>query len=359
MGLEWFRQGDTPDAPGSCATIRSVTDRPLRLAALAPLPVELLQALVEPVGPNVTVVVPETRDREGVRAVLADSDLVLGDWTAGLGLGPEDVVDGPRLRFVQQPSVGVEHYDLDGLAAAGVAVANTAGVNAVSVAEWCLSAALALTKSLVWAHTEVAAGRWPPPLDLPARGISELSGKRVGIIGFGPIGVESARRFAAMGCPVSYWTRRRRNPEEEQGATYRELDDLLASSDVLVVVVALAPTTRGLLDAAAVARLPAGAVLVNAARGGIVDEAAVATALTEGRLAGAAFDVFETEPLPADAVLRTAPPDRLLLSPHASGATAQSQVRVIGTALDNLRRVAAGEQPINVVNGVELGRTLD
>ena len=336
-----------------------MTARPLRLAALAPLPAELLQALVAPVGEDVQVVVPETRDRAGVRAVLAESDIVLGDWTAELGLGPEDVVDGPRLRFVQQPSVGVEHYDLDGLAAAGVAVANTAGANAVSVAEWCLTAALALTKSLFWAHTEVAAGRWPPPLELPARGVSELSGKRVGIIGFGPIGVESARRFAAMGCPVSYWTRRRRSPEEEHGATYRELDDLLETSDVLLVVVALAAATRGLVDAAAIARLPAGALLVNAARGGIVDEAAVATALTEGRLGGAAFDVFATEPLPADAVLRTAPADRLLLSPHASGATAQSQGRVIGTALENLRRVAAGEQPLHVVNGVDLRRTLD
>ena len=337
-----------------------MTDRPLRLLALAPLPVELLRDLLAPVGAE--VVVPETRDRAGVRAALADADLVLGDWTAGLGLSAEDVADGPRLRFVQQPSVGVEHYDLEGLARAGVAVANTAGVNAVSVAEWCLTAALALTKSLVWAHTEVAAGRWPPPLELPARGISELSSKRVGIVGFGPIGVECARRFVAMDCPVSYWTRRRRAPEDEHGATYRELDDLVATSDVLVVVIALAAGTRGLLGAERLARLPAGAIVVNAARGGIVDEAAVAAALTEGRLAGAAFDVFETEPLPADAAIRSAPLDRLLLSPHASGATAQSQVRVIGTALENLRRVAAGEAPINIVNGVDpasIGRTLE
>src|SRR5207302_1286042 len=107
----------------------------------------------------------------------------------------------------------------------GVALSNTAGANAVSVAEWCVAAAFAVTRSIVWADQQVRAGEWPQ-LELAQRGSVELAGRRVGIVGLGAIGRACASRFAALGCPVTYWSRRQRSPEESGGAVYADLDDL-------------------------------------------------------------------------------------------------------------------------------------
>jgi D-3-phosphoglycerate dehydrogenase len=125
----------------------------------------------------------------------------------------------------------------------------------------------------------------------------------------------------------------------------------LATSDVLVVVVARAPATEGLLGADNLAKLPRGAYVVNAARGGIVDEDAVAAMVSTGALGGAAFDVFSTEPLPADSPLRGS--DRILLSPHAAGATTQGTMRVVQMVVENLGRVIAGEPVRSVANGLD------
>lgn len=334
--------------------------RPWRVVSLAPLPADVVVSLLASQGMpaglpgaappgGVEVVVPADPTRPATLAALAEAELVLGDWSSRVAMDAGLVAAAPRLAFLQQPSVGVEHVDLDAFAAAGVPVANTAGANAVSVAEWCLGAALAVHRSMLWADAEVRAGRWPQ-LTLAERGCVELAGRRVGIVGFGAIGTACASRFAAMGCPVSYWSRHRRPAAAEHGATWRELDDLVGSSDVLVVVVALAPGTRGMLGADRLRSLPAGAVVVDAARGGIVDEEALVACLDDATLLGAALDVFGTEPLPASSPLRH---DRVLLSPHASGATGQARLAIIGNALANLRRVVAGEPVRDVQNGVD------
>jgi D-3-phosphoglycerate dehydrogenase len=319
-----------------------------RLVSLLPLPAEAVRVFVGDLP--VDIVVPESRDAAGVHAALADADLVLGDFSGEIRIGPGEVAAAPRLVFVQQPSVGVELIDLEACAAAGVVVSNCAGANDISVAEWCVAAAFDVVRSMTWADGQVRQGEWPQ-LDIAERGCSELAGKRVGIVGFGPIGVACARMFGALGCPVSYWTRRRRTPEEEQGATYRELDDLLSTSDVLVVVIARGPTTEGLLSAERLALLPRGAYVVNAGRGGIVDEDAMLSAVNAGDLAGAALDVYAAEPLPADSPLRTN--DRILLSPHVAGATLQGRMRVVRQTVENLQRVVRGEPVIAVCNGLD------
>src|SRR4051794_15269555 len=319
-----------------------------RLASLLPLPPDAVRAFVGDLG--VDIVVPESREPAGVHAALADADLVLGDFSGELRIGPAEVAVAPSLAFVQQPSVGVELIDLDACAAAGVVVANCAGANDISVAEWCVGAALDIVHSMTWADGQVRQGEWPQ-LDIAAHGCAELAGKSVGIVGFGPIGVACATRFQALGCPVSYWTRRRRTPDEEHGATYRELDDLLSTSEVLVVVIARGPTTEGLLDAARLALLPPGAYVVSAGRGGILDESAMLAGIESGALAGAALDVFTTEPLPLDSPLRTN--DRILLSPHVAGATMQGRMRVVSQTVDNLRRAITGEPVVSVCNGLD------
>jgi D-3-phosphoglycerate dehydrogenase len=315
-----------------------------RLTALVPMPAEAVRGFAPDLP--VTVTVPEERTQESARAAAADADLLLGDFTGLLRVDEALLANAPHLAFVQQPTVGVEHLDLAACAARGIPVANTAGANATGVAEWCVMAALAVSRNLLWADAEVRAGRWPQ-LDLVTRGCLELSGRRVGIVGYGAIGALAAERFRAFGCDVAFWTRTPR-PDDP---VYRDLPALLAGSDVLVVVIALGDATRGLLDEGALRTLPRGAVVVNAARGGIVDEAALKTLLDDGHLAGAALDVYDTEPLAAGHPLRTT--DRVLLSPHVAGATAQARLRIAVAVQRNLARAVNGEPVQDVVNGVD------
>jgi D-3-phosphoglycerate dehydrogenase len=318
------------------------------LLALPPLDASLLEALFADLP--VTVNVPAERTADAVTSALAEAEIVVGDWSGALILSAAQVTAAKRLAFVQQPSVGVDSLDLDALTAAGVPAANTAGANAVSVAEWCVGAAFASLRWLAWGDAQVRAGEWPQ-LDISRRGGGELTGRRVGIVGMGAIGVEAARRFVALGADVAHWSRRARPADEAGGARWLPFDDLLAHSQVLVVVIALSEQTRGLLSADRLALLPAGAYVINAARGGIVDEAALQAALASGALAGAALDVYATEPLPADSPLRT--DDRILLSPHAGGATREAQGRLIGAVVDNVRRAVTGEPVQHVVNGLD------
>ncbi|WP_219467838.1 NAD(P)-dependent oxidoreductase [Nonomuraea rhizosphaerae] len=311
---------------------------PWNLLALPPLPEEPLRRLLAPLGDRVEVRVPPARDRAALLGLLGEAEIVLGDWTARLALDAEAVAAAPRLAFVQQPSVGVDGHDLSALAAAGVPLANTAGVSAVAVSEWCLAAAMSLSRKLAEADAAVRAGQWPQQ-ELQPR---ELHGRRVGVVGFGPIGAACARLFRAVGCEVSYWTR---TPRDEPG--YQELEPLLTGSDIVVAVIALSERTRGLIDPR---RLKQGALLVNAARGEVVDQAALSEALASGHLGGAALDVFETEPLPEDDPLRKL--DRVLLSPHVAGVTPESTGRLITAVMTNLTAALDGHEVANVINGV-------
>ncbi len=326
-----------------------MSDQPWNVLALPPLHPELLKAFLAPLGEAVRLSLPASRDRAGLHGGLADAEIVLGDFTGLLALDAAAVAAAPRLAFVQQVAVGVDGHDLNAMAAAGVPIANTAGANTISVAEWCLAATFTMLRSAVWADQQVRSGGWPQ-LEIAGRA-SELAGKRVGLVGFGAIGTACATRYAALGCDVSYWSRRRRSAADEHGARYRELDDLVASSDVLVVVVARTPETAGLLDGDRLARLPHGAYVVNAARGGIVEEAALLKLLDSGQLAGAALDVYETEPPPLDDPIRSHP--KLLLSPHAAAVTPQAQLRLLQATLANVTAAIEGRPVVNVVNGAD------
>ncbi|MFG1705994.1 NAD(P)-dependent oxidoreductase [Nonomuraea sp. M3C6] len=311
---------------------------PWNLLALPPLPEELMRRLLAPLGDRVEVRVPAARDREALLAALPEAEIVLGDWTGTLALDAEAVRAAPRLSFVQQPSVGVDGHDLDALAAAGVPLANTPGVSAVAVSEWCLAATLSLSRKLAAADAAVRAGEWPQQGLQP----HELRGRRVGVVGYGPIGVTCAEMFRALGCHVSYWTR---TPRKDPG--FEDLDSLVSSSDVVVVVIALSDETRALVDPRG---MKEGALLVNAARGGVVDQRALVDALRAGRLGGAALDVFEVEPLPSDDPLRELP--NVLLSPHVAGVTPEATSRLLTATLDNLAAAVDGREVDGVLNGV-------
>ncbi|MEU6427779.1 2-hydroxyacid dehydrogenase [Microbispora sp. NPDC046973] len=313
--------------------------------ALPPLPEHAVRGLLADLDGRVEVLVPARHDRAALLDALPEAEIVVGDWSGALALDAEAVRLAPRLAFVQQPSVGVDGHDLEALARAGVPLANTAGVNAAAVAEWCLAAALALLRHLADGDRDMRAGEWPQF----AYQRRELAGCRMGVIGFGPIGAACARLFGALGCRVSYWSRTPRT--EAYGAAYLDLEALVAGSDVLVLAVPLAPETRGLIDAERIARMPKGSVLVNAARGGVVDQAALLAALESGHLAGAALDVYDSEPPAPDDPLRSCP--GVLLSPHAAGVTPEATTRLIRCVLDNLAAALEGRPVVNVVNGAD------
>ncbi len=320
-----------------------MTGTPWRLLALIPLGDDLVRHIFEPLG--VELLLPERRDRDSLHKALADADLVVGDFTGELALDAEAVAAAPHLAFAQMPSVGVDSCDVGALTSAGVPLANAAGANARSVAEWALAAALDLSRRITWSDRRVREGGWPQ-MEVASLGADELANRRVGVLGMGAIGQEASRMFEALGCQVAYWSRRRR-----ETGVYKEIDELLATSDIVVVCLPLADETRGLLDARRLAMLPEGAMLVNVARGGIAPDDDVLAALESGRLSGAALDVYEQEPLPGDHPLRSH--ENVLLSPHAAGASRQSQLNIIGKVMDNIRAVVDDRPVANVVNGLD------
>ena len=232
----------------------------------------------------------------------------------------------PTLTVVGRLGVGLDNIDVDACRARGIEVIPATGANALAVAEYVIGAAMLLLRGAYSSSTAVASGDWPRAALASGR---ELSGKTLGIVGFGGIGRLVARLGRALGMRVvgsdpqvpasaAAW--------REEGAESRELDALLAEADVVTLHVPLAEATRHLVDATRLARMKPEAILINTARGGVVDEAALAAALKSGRLGGAALDVFEHEPLAAGSPLAGCP--NLLLTPHIAGVTAESNTRV-------------------------------
>jgi (S)-sulfolactate dehydrogenase len=238
---------------------------------------------------------------------------------------PALLAAAPALACVGRLGVGLDNIDLEACRARGVAVYPATGANDVAVAEYVVTAALMLLRGAYAASAEVAAGGWPRQR-LIGR---EASGKRLGLIGFGGIARQSAERAHALGMSVGAFDPYL--PEDDdawRAAERQDLDALLDASDVISLHVPLTDATRHLIDAAALARMKPGAVLVNSSRGGVVDETALAAALREGRLAGAALDVFEAEPLTAETGAVFAGLPNLVLTPHIAGVTEESNVRV-------------------------------
>ena len=285
-------------------------------------------------------------------AALAGADYVIGDWTHQRMLDAAALDRAERCLAIFQPTAGVQSIDLDHAAALEIPVANAPGANARAVAEWTVMAILALLK-VVWRHhSGVLAGEWKM-VEAARTGVFELGDRTVGIVGFGTIGQGVASRLAGFELNrLVYADEVAAAPDVERrlGVERVDLDELLSLSDAVTLHVPLAESTRGLIDARRLALLPRGAVLVNAARGAVVDEPALCDALASGHLRGAALDVFEREPLPADDPLRRL--DNVLFSPHLAGSTNEARERMISMTLRNLDGVLRGNDPSHVVNGV-------
>jgi (S)-sulfolactate dehydrogenase len=233
----------------------------------------------------------------------------------------------PRLEMVGRLGVGLDNIDVAACRARGIEVRPASGANDVAVAEYVITAVLMLLRGAWHGSAAVASGAWPR-MSMIGR---EAAGRQLGLIGFGAIARETATRARALGMRVvafdpllgatdPAWSR--------TGVRRTEFDALLAASDAVSLHVPLTDSTRRMIDAVALARLRKGAVLVNAARGGVVDEAALIAALRSGHLGGAALDVFETEPLDAEGGKPFAGIGNLILTPHIAGVTEESNLRV-------------------------------
>ncbi|GMV01794.1 MAG: hydroxyacid dehydrogenase [Burkholderiaceae bacterium] len=263
-------------------------------------------------------------DRPGllVRVAAADA-LIVRNRTR---VDCEVLAAAAQLRAIGRLGVGLDNIDVAACATAGIAVFPATGANSLAVAEYVIATAMVLLRGACLSSAEVAAGQWPRARMSQGR---ETAGKTLGLVGFGGIGRMTAKLAQGLGMRViahdpalapdaPAWN--------ESGVEKRELDPLLAEADVISLHVPLVEATRNLIDAGRLARMKPDAVLINTARGGVVDEAALAEALRAGRLGGAALDVFDHEPLRAGSPLAGAP--SLILTPHVGGVTRESNARV-------------------------------
>ena len=242
----------------------------------------------------------------------------------------------PRLRLISIWGTGTDNVDLAAARAHGICVTNTPAVNAIAVAEHTLALMLAVAKRTSQVDQEVRKGRWPRAM------ATQLRGKTLGLLGTGAIGREVARLGAGIGMRVIAWTFHPRGDVAE----WVSFDDVLRQSDVLSVHLRLTPDTSGLIRREHFELMKPSAILINTARGGIVNELALVHALTTNRIAGAGLDVFESEPLPADSPFFATP--NVVLTPHAAGITPETTEAGLALAIQNVFSFLAG-QPTNVV----------
>jgi len=247
----------------------------------------------------------------------------------------------PKLRLISIWGTGTDNVDLKAAAACGISVTNTPGANAIAVAEHTVALMLAVVKQLAPADQAIRQGDWPRNL------VPQLRGKRLGTIGTGLIGREVAAMGKGLGLDVVAWTF---HPDSSLAARlgfrYIELEELLRTSDVISLHLRATPDTHHFLDRARLAHVRPGAILVNTARGSLVDEAALVECLREKKLVGAGLDVFETEPLPSGHPLTTLP--NVLLTPHTAGMTPEVIQIGLAMAVENIENFLKGK-PTHVV----------
>lgn len=259
------------------------------------------------------------------------------------------LAQSPRLRLISVWGTGVDNIDLAAATRRGVLVTNTPNTSTEAVAEHTLALMLAVARQIPLIDRQVREGKWVRGL------VKQLCGKTLGIIGTGAIGLQMARLGKGIGMRVQAWTLHP-SPEkaESLGFDYVSLEQLLATSDVVSLHLRLSKDTERFLDAGRLASMKPTAVLVNTARGGLVDEGALIEALRTGRIAGAGLDVYEKEPLdPSSPLLRL---ENVVLTPHSAGQTREALDKGLNMAVDNVAAFLRGT-PKNVVNPAALSRS--
>lgn len=273
-------------------------------------------------------------------ASMADADVL---WHVLQPVTAAAIAAAPRLRLIQKIGVGVNTIDLAAAQTRGIPVCNLPGTNARAVAEMALLLMLATLRRLPQFDARLRAGQWLAAPEVQD-GLGELGGKVVGLVGFGAIPAILAPILAAFGCEVVYPCR---TPKPDAAGTYLPLADLLARADIVSLHVPLTAETDRLIDAAALARMKPGAILINTARGGLVDQPSLVAALARRHLAAAGLDVFAAEPADAKDALFAL--DNVVVAPHVAWLSTATFDRSFALAAENCRRLAAGEALLHQV----------
>lgn len=280
----------------------------------------------------------QSNDKPHREAVVGRADVAM---IIGTGVDQSLLNSAPKLRFVQKLGAGVDNVDPDACRARRVGVARLRAGNATQVAEHTLMLMLAALRRLPYFDRRTRSGSWLRPEGRAAQ--RQLAGKTVGIVGLGAIGREVARRLVGFDVDVVYYDIVRPGEDLEKKLLVRflEFEDLLACSDVVSLHVPLTADTRNMLDARRIAMLKRGTTIINCARGGLIDEAALDVALELNHVLAAGLDTFEVEPLHSSPLYRR---DDVVLTPHLAGATFENFVGVFGRGLRNIDLYLAGEQ---------------
>ena len=295
--------------------------------------------------PGVDVAVVGSFD-DGELAGLADGATVI--LNARRRIDGRTLAGAPDVRFVQLIGVGYDSVDLAAMSAAGVAVAYNPGVNREGAAEHTVMLMLALIKGLALSERTSREGRFATG-EVIAAGIDDLGGATVGLVGMGDIGTAVAERLVGFGARIRYHTRRPvPDAESRLGAIRSSLAELLAGSDIVSLHVPLSPETHHLIGDVELAAMRPGSYLVNAGRGGLVDEDALRRSIENGHLAGAALDVLENETAGRNPF---ADVPAVIVTPHLGGASRRSMEGVATRSAANIRRFLAGEPIVDPVPG--------
>jgi glyoxylate reductase len=309
-----------------------VNGRP-RIVVTTPVPSVVLDHLAQ----HAEVVDVSTLPRETWPAALAPAQGMLVNSTVKVDRAL--IAAAPALRVVASASVGVDNIDAKALAARGILLSNSRGSLIEAVADLSFGLIIMAMRRLGFGMYWVRSGRWMTEGDAPYG--RDLAGATLGIVGLGDIGCALVRRAHASAMRVIYTNRSRRADDDRIGATYRPFEELLAEADCVIALVPLSAQTRGLFNDAAFARMKPDAVLVNAARGPIVETAALLRALEQQRIAGAVLDVTDPEPLPPDHPLLAR--NDVLVVPHVGSATIETRTRMAMLAAENLLAALEGK----------------
>ncbi len=287
--------------------------------------------------PDFSIQFGENGERSEHMRMIADADFIL----TAVAVDAEMIRSAPKLKLLHKWGIGVDKFDLDAARAARIPVAITSGANAGAVSEHTVMLMLATYRCLALADRKLREGVWIRP-QVRSQAY-QLSGKTVGILGFGNVGRMVAHRLAGFDVTILYHDIRRadRPTEKALHATPVTFDELLARSDVLSLHVPLTKVTRGIINASVLSRMKPGAILVNAARGEVVDEPALYDALVSGKLRGAGLDVFAKEPAdPNNPLFKL---DQVVVTPHIAGSAIDLVSDIARHAFTNMQAVLNGE----------------
>lgn len=266
---------------------------------------------------------------------------------------PPALFEGSTVKLVQVTGAGLDRLDEATLKRLGIPVANVPGGSNSAVSEYAVTSASTLLRRFAWVDAEIKAGNYDGfRKRMLADNLAGVDGLTVGVVGLGAIGMAVAQAFHAMGGKIVYFDPAPRDPKAAAAINAKSmaLDELLKTADVVTLHVPLLPATKGLIGEKQLASMKKGAILINAARGGVVDEAALAASLTSGHLGGAAVDVYSTEPPTVDNPLLKLTGEaarRILLTPHIAGVSRQSFAYLFKSSWGNVERVLKGEAPEN------------